>query len=56
MSGEIDFISERTNIFYMCTYESLVIGCKMLEIIFITDYLAHGMLVQMLYVNFLYMS
>ena len=35
MSDVIDDISERTNIFHMCTYKTLVIGAKTLEIIFI---------------------
>ena len=53
MSGVIDDISEITNIFHMCTYKSMVIGAKTLEIIFISDNQAHGLLVQMLSMNFL---
>ena len=34
MSDVIDGISERTNIFHVCSYRSLVIGAKKLEIIF----------------------
>ena len=44
MSDVIDDISERINIYYMCTHKSLVIGAKMLEIKFISDYQAHGLL------------
>ena len=33
MSDAIDDISERINIFYLCTYKSLVFGAKTLEII-----------------------
>ena len=38
MFGVIDDIKERTNKFHMCTYKSLVISAKTLEIIFISDY------------------
>ena len=31
----------------MCTYKTVVIGAKTLEIIFISDYRAHGLLLQM---------
>ena len=37
-------ISERINIVYMCTYKSLVISAKTLEIIIISDYQAYGLL------------
>ena len=37
----------------MCTYEYQVIGAQTLEIIFISDYQAHGLLLQMLSMNFL---
>ena len=53
MADAIDDISERTNILYKCTYKSLVIGAKTLEIIFISDYQAHGLMLQMLSMNFL---
>ena len=36
MSDVIDDVSERTNIFHMCAYKSLVIGAKTLEILFIS--------------------
>ena len=52
MSDVIDAISERTNIFHMRTYKSLVIGAKTLEIIFIYDYQAHRQLLQILSVDF----
>ena len=52
MSDVIDGISERTNIFHMCTYKSLVIGVKTLEIILISDYQAHVLMLQMLTMNF----
>ena len=48
-----DDISERTNIFHMCSYKSLVIATKILEVIFISYYQAHGLLLQMLSINFL---
>ena len=44
MSDVIDNISERTNMFHMCTYKHLVIGAKSLEITFVSDYQAHGLL------------
>ena len=53
MSDAIYYISERANIFHMCTYKSWDIGAKTLEIIFISDYLAHGLLLQMLSMIFL---
>ena len=53
MSDVIDDISERNNVFHMWTYKSLVIVSKMLQIIFISDYQALGMLLQMLSVNIL---
>ena len=52
MSNVKDDISERINIFHMCTYKSLVICAKTLEIIFISDYQAHGMLLQILSMYF----
>ena len=53
MSDVIDDISERINIFHMCTYKSLIIGAKTLEIIIISDYQAYGLLLQMLSMNVL---
>ena len=52
MSDVIDGISDRTNIFHMCTYKSLVIGTKTLESIFISDYQGHGLMLQMVSMNF----
>ena len=53
MPDVIDNILERTNIFHMCTCKSLVIVAETLEIIFISDYQAHRLLLQMLSMNFL---
>ena len=54
MSDVINDILERINIFQMCTYKSLVfVVAKTLEIIFIFGYGAHGLLFQMLSMNFL---
>ena len=53
MTYVIDYISERMNIFHMCIYKSLIFGSKTLEIIFISDYQAHGLLLQILSINFL---
>ena len=44
MSDVINDILERINVFHTCTYKSLVFGSKTLEIIFISDYQAHGLL------------
>ena len=52
MSNVIDGISESTNTFHMCTYKYLVIGAKTLEILFISDNQAHGLVSQMLSMNF----
>ena len=52
MSDVIDDISDITNIFYMCTYKYLVIGAKTLEIIFISEYQAHRLLLQKLSMTF----
>ena len=52
MSDVIDEISKRTNIFHMRSDKSLVIAAKTLEIIFISDYQSHGLLLQMLSTNF----
>ena len=52
MSDVIDDISERTNTFHMRSDKSLVIAAKTLEIIFISDYQSHGLLLQMLSMNF----
>ena len=52
MSDVKDGISKRTNIFCMCTYKSLAIVAKTLEIIFISDYQAHALVLQMLSMNF----
>ena len=51
MADVIEDISERLHIFHMCTYKSLVIGAKILEILFMPDYQAHGLLLQMLSMN-----
>ena len=40
----------------LSTYKSLVIGAKTLEISFISDYQAHGLLLQMLSMSFLHIS
>ena len=53
MSDVIDDISERTNIFHMRSDKSLVIAAKSLEIIFISDYQSHGLLLQMFSMNVL---
>ena len=42
--------------FHMCTYKSLVICSKTLEIIYISDYQAHELLLQMLLINFWHIS
>ena len=47
MSDVIDDISERINILHMCTYKSPVLGAKTLELIFISDYQAHVLFLQM---------
>ena len=52
MSDVMNAILERTNIFQTCIYKSLVIGAKTLEILFISDYQGHGLLLQMLSMNF----
>ena len=39
--------------YLLCTYKYLVIGAKTQEIIFISNYQAHGLLLQMLPMNFL---
>ena len=44
MSDIIDGISETINLFHNCTYKSLVIGAKVLELTFISDYQAYGLL------------
>ena len=46
-------ILERINIFHMCNDKSLVFDVKTLEIRFIFDYQVHGLLLQMLSMNFL---
>ena len=51
MSDVLDDMSERTNIIHTSTYKSLVIGAKT-EIVFISDYQAHGLLLQMLSMTF----
>ena len=56
MSDIIDGISERINIFHMCTYKSLDVCAKTLGIIFISDYQAHGLLLHMFPLNFLHIS
>ena len=38
---------------FMCTYEFIVFGAKTLEIILISDYQAHELLLQIFSVNFL---
>ena len=48
----IDDISERINMFYMCTYKPLIFAAKTLEIIFSSDYQAHELLLQMFSMNF----
>ena len=53
MSDVIDDISERTNIFHMFSYRSLVIGTKTLECIFISDYQGYVLMLQMLSMIFL---
>ena len=40
-------------IFHICTYKSLVFGTETLEIIFISDYQAQGLLLQMLSIHFM---
>ena len=52
MSDVKDDILERTKAFHTCTYKSLVVGTVTLEIIFISNYQAHGLLLQMLSMNF----
>ena len=52
MPDVIDDISERTNIFHMCAYKSLANGAKT-EVIFISGYQVHGLLLQMLSMYFL---
>ena len=52
MFDVIDDISEITNISYMCSYKSPGIGAKTLEIIFISEYQAHGLLLHMLSMTF----
>ena len=42
---------EKKNIFYMFLYKPLAVRALILEIIFITDYQAHGLLLQMLCIN-----
>ena len=42
MSSGMDYISERINIFHMCTYKALVFGAKTLEIVIISDYQAQS--------------
>ena len=49
----IDAIPEGINIFHMCTYKCLVFCSNTLEIIFISDYQAHGLLLQLLSIKFL---
>ena len=44
-------ISEWRNIFHMYTYKSLVFVAKTLEIMFVSDYQAHGLLLQMPAIN-----
>ena len=44
MSDVIYVISERMNIFHMCNNKALVFAAKTLEIIFLSDYQAHGLL------------
>ena len=53
MSDVINDILERINIFHMRIYKSLIFGAKTVELLFISDYQAHGLLLQMLSVNFL---
>ena len=48
-----DDISGKMDIFHMFYDKSLVLGAKIVEIIFITDYQAHVHLLQMLQVNLL---
>ena len=52
----IDDISERINMFYMCTYKPLIFAAKTLEIIFSSDYQAHELLLQMFSMNFWHIS
>ena len=47
-----DDILERINAFKTCSYKYLVIGTVILESIFISDYQAHRLLLQMLSINF----
>ena len=49
----IDDNPERINISYMCNYKSMVFVAKTLELIFIFDYHAHELLLQMFSLNFL---
>ena len=37
----------------MCTYKSLILGAKTLEIIYIANYQAHGLLLQTFSINFM---
>ena len=52
MSDVINDILERINIFHMRIYIYLIFGAKTVELLFISDYQAHGLLLQMLSVNF----
>ena len=52
MSDVKDDTLEIINAFHTCTYKSLVIGTVTLEIIFISDYQANELLLQMLSMNF----
>ena len=46
-------VQKKPNIFHICTYKSLVIDAKILEIIFISDYHARRLLVHMLLFDFI---
>ena len=52
MYDVIDGISERTNLFHMSSYKSLVIGAKTFKNIFISDYQAHELMLQMVLMHF----
>ena len=41
------YLRKNQYVYHMCTYKTVVIGAKTLEIIFISDYRAHGLLLQM---------
>ena len=49
--GNCRYLRKTMNIFHMFPYKPLAVRALILEILFITDYQAHGLLLQMLCIN-----